>query len=88
MPTKKTISVKVSFDEFEQIQKKAQFTGLTVSEYCRNAALGHEIRDTLPRQQIGKIMCTYRNKIDDAETLEDAQKIVYEMEEKLWPLIK
>lgn len=83
-----SMSIRFPDDKFNQIQKQAQISGLSVSEYCRKVLLGHEVRDLLPRQEIGKVMCVYHNKVDDAKTLAEAKQIMHGLEERLWQLIR
>ena len=82
------MSIRLSDDEYRQIHEKAHVSGKTVSAYCRDVLLGHEIRDLLPRQEIGKIMCAYHNKVEDAKTAAGTKHITHEMEKKIWQCIK
>jgi len=41
---KKTISFSVDFEEYEEIDQCAKYTGLTVSQFCKMAAFSHKKR--------------------------------------------
>lgn len=80
-------SFRISEAEDAILEAKAEKAGITVSEYCRASVLDYEIRDTLPRQQIGKVLCSSHNKIDDAKTLTEVKTVSHEMETEIWQLI-
>ena len=82
------LSIKLTKVEYDYIKSQADKTGHPLSTYCRDVLLGHKVQDTLPRQEIGKIMCIYHNRIDDAETLSDAKKEAHEMEKQIWQSIE
>ena len=82
-----TISIRLPDDKYEYLQKQSHISGIPLSTYCRNILLGKEVKDTLPRQMIGKTMCIYHNRIADTKTIHDAKKETHKMEEEIWRLI-
>lgn len=83
-----SISIRLSDNEYRHIKENSIISSISMSEYCRKVLLGHEIRDLLPRQEIGKVMCVYHNKVDDTQTLAEAKRIAHEMEKIIWQYIK
>lgn len=82
-----TISIRLTDDEKKAIQKKAQQAGVSLSEFVRNAALGYEFHDDGSKQNILKVMCTYHNRIDDAQTLEEIRGLVHEEEREIYGIL-
>ena len=82
------ISIRLSDEEYNFIEDQAHKAGKPLSTYCRDILLGYKVHNSLPRQEIGKIICIYHNRIDDAETLSDAQHEAHEMEKKIWQSIE
>ena len=80
-------SFRMSDDEYAILTAKAEKAGMKVGEYCRGILLSHEVRDTLPRQEIAKTMCVYHNHIDDAKTLTELKYLLHQMEAQIWQLI-
>lgn len=82
------MSIRLSDGEYSYIQKQAAISGKPLSTYCKCIILGYEVKDTFPRKEIGRVMCVYHNKIDDAKTIPEARTTIHEMEKTLWQLIK
>lgn len=51
------MSIRLTDEEYSYIQKQALISGKPLSTYCKCIVLGHEVKDTFPRQEIGKIVC-------------------------------
>lgn len=83
-----SLSIRLSDEERYIIQEQAARAGKPVSTYCRDVLLDYEVQNTLPRQEIAKIMCEYHNQINDSISLIEARNMLHEMEEKIWPLIE
>lgn len=77
------MSIRLSDEEYSYIQKQATISGKPLSTYCKCIILGHEVKDTFPRKEIGRVMCVYHNKIDDSNTIQEARTTIHEMEKTL-----
>ena len=83
-----SMSIRLPDDEFNQIQRQAQISGLPTSTYCREVLQGHEVKDNLHRQEIAECLCKTHNRVDDAQDLAEAKQIMHGLEERLWRLIR
>lgn len=45
------VTVVLNDQEYEQVSLKAELTPFTISEYCRKAALKHQIREALSHEE-------------------------------------
>ena len=82
-----TISMRLTDDEKKVIQEKALQAGVSLSEFVRSAALGYEIHDDGTKQGVVKVMCTYHEKIDAAQSLEDSQKLYHQAEAEIYGIL-
>ena len=78
-----SMSIRLPDDEFNQIQRQAQISGLPTSTYCREV-----LQDNLHRQEIAECLCKTHNRVDDAQDLAEAKQIMHGLEERLWRLIR
>lgn len=45
------VTVVLNDQEYEQVSLKAELTPFTISEYCRKAALRHQVREALSHEE-------------------------------------
>ena len=45
------VTVALNDQEYEQVSLKAELTPFTISEYCRKAALRHQVREALSHEE-------------------------------------
>lgn len=82
-----TISIRLTDDEKKAIQEKAQQAGVSLSEFVRSAALGCKVHDDGLKQGVVKVMCTYHDKIDAAQSLEDSQRLYHQAEVEIYGIL-
>lgn len=49
------VTVVLNDQEYEQVSLKAELTPFTISEYCRKAALRHQVREALSHEAQGPV---------------------------------
>lgn len=85
---KRTLSIRLSEQEKQELEKRAGQVKMTTSEYCRQLLLRGKPADDVDRQALGRIACEMYELSQTAETMEEFQRSVKGEARAIWLLIK
>ena len=85
---KKTITLRISTEQFKELERRAARVGMNRSDYCRNLLFNESHEDQWPKQHFASNLCKHHFLIDKIIAHADVRQQLYDWEANVWQLLK
>ena len=85
---KKAVSIRLSEQEKQELERRSEQVRMNVSEYCRQLLLECQLTDNVDKQRLASIACMMYTFAERATTIGEIQQVMKGAAREIWLLIK